>query len=130
MKLLDNIIKIFYHPFTHNPEDFKIKFKSTYYSDLYCNVLYTANGGITWKYIYYCQEPVFSYDDYYLRKETYNINEDYYIKKSKQAFTSYQRVLDYQKEEINNVKIKNETLYQERKDKKEQIKQNYINANK
>jgi hypothetical protein len=99
-KLLNKIWKFFYHPFTHNPEDFKIRVVESWFSIKYIHFQYTANGGRSWKYIYHCCPPLFSGLEYNYTWERITFplgNGNFSYEKEK--LSSYQKILDYESEQ-------------------------------
>lgn len=60
--MLNKIIELFF-PYTNNPESFVLKNKSTWYSQKYRYILYSGNGGKTFKKIHKARQPLFSHGD-------------------------------------------------------------------
>lgn len=86
--------------FNHNPEDFQLKVVEAWYSKTRIAFKYTANGGKSWKYIHHANPPFLGHIDYNWEWEvlTYNLgNGDF--SSEKQKFSSYQKILDYEKEQ-------------------------------
>jgi hypothetical protein len=84
--------------FNHDPEMFCLRLVPSWFSSDYINYKYTANGGLTWKYVHCAEEPLYGRLDYDWR---WNIishqfkpssNFDY----EKEKFGSYQKILDYE----------------------------------
>lgn len=120
-----------YKPFTHNPEDFKLRFVESWFSDKYVALQYSANGGKTWKTIKKASKPI-SNDDYW--EIEYLIfplkNDEQFFKDIKDGFPTYQSVIDYENKQKEKVNSKNneldEQLILKRKNKVKKI--NKINS--
>ena len=84
-------------PFTHNPEDFKIKLEpwSSHPQNFY--VKYSANGGESWEYVYTSKPPFLGRLDYNWEWEIWwGSQYRYGLETVKSEFTSYQAILDYE----------------------------------
>lgn len=84
-------------PFTHNPEDFKIKLEpwSSLPENFY--VKYSANGGESWEYVYTSKSPFLGSLDYDWEWERWwGSQHRYGLETVKSEFTSYQAILDYE----------------------------------
>lgn len=87
-------------PFTHNPEDFKLRIVPSWFSKDYVELEYSANGGKTWKRIYCAAAPFFGSIDYDWKWEPLHYrlgNGDFTYEKEK--FSSYQKIIDFEKSE-------------------------------
>lgn len=94
-------------PFTHKPEDFKIKLESWGGSNLELfYVIYSANGGVSWKYVHTAQAPFFNSVNYdwSWRRWVGNQNRND-LETVKELFTSYQAILDYEAEQREMMRI-------------------------
>ncbi len=102
MQFFKKIKEIFYKPFTHNPDDFKLELEQSYGGGM-VYFRYSANGGRNWKYVYWSQKPFLGDMDYdwlwervsYLSN---NLKEDSFTYELNQ-FSSYQKILDYEKQQ-------------------------------
>ena len=113
-----------YKPFTHDPQDFKLRFIESWFSEKYVILQYTANGGENWKSIKCAQEPSLDGDNWYLDVETYPLNSsEEYFKEIKEKFPTYQSVIDFENKQKEKVKRKNQELKEEEiKNQKKKIK--------
>lgn len=105
IKKIYNTIKNFFIPkeFNHNIEDFKLKSRPSI--GKFYDVMYSANGGQSWKNLLICREPLFSYDyqtllkyDWYLDKEFFD-PENESLDSYRKRFKCYQDILDYHEKE-------------------------------
>lgn len=113
-----------YKPFTHNPEDFKLRFVESWFSDKYVALQYSANGGETWKTIKKASKPI-SNDDYWeIESLIFPLkNDEQFFKDIKDGFPTYQSVIDFQNKQKEKVKRKNQELKEEEiKNQKKKIK--------
>lgn len=62
MSLKNKIIEYFY-PFTDKPEDFVLINKETWYSFKYRNILYSGNGGRSFRKLLHAESPLFTHGD-------------------------------------------------------------------
>ena len=88
------------HPFTHNPEDFKLRIVPAWFSNDWINFEYSANGGRTWKKVYGAYPPFLGSADYDWKWEPVHYqlgNGEFTAEKGK--FSSYQKILDFEKKE-------------------------------
>lgn len=86
--------------FNHNPEDFQLRIVEAWYSKNRIAFEYTANGGQSWKTIKHANPPFLGHIDYDWEWEdlTYSLGSgDFSFEKEK--FSSYQKILDYEKEQ-------------------------------
>jgi len=98
-KILNYIIRLFYHPFTHNTADFKIKVVESWFSNEYVIFEYSANGGFTWKTIHYASPPnVFQEDSWEYKNLTFSLDEN--VKNILENFNTYQKIIDYEKDQF------------------------------
>ncbi len=99
MKILKFIIKIFYHPFTYNQGDFKIKIVDSWFSNGYIGFKYTANGGFSWRYINYANKPFLLDYNWEWDNLVYKIHPSSTFEDEFKKFSTYQKILDFEKEE-------------------------------
>ena len=100
MNFFKKIKELFYKPFTHNPEDFKLELEQSVGGGM-VYFRYSANGGKNWKYVYWARKPFLGNIDYdwewtrvsYLCDNLISTSFDYELNK----FSSYQKILDYEK---------------------------------
>lgn len=113
------------HPFNHNPEDFKLRIVPAWFSNEWIEFEYTANGGRSWKRVHGAYAPFLGHVDYDWKWEPVhyklgNGNFDH----EKEKFSSYQKILDYERSE-------EETYYkgmEEQKKRREKISQDKKDA--
>lgn len=88
-------------PFTHNPEDFRLRIVPAWFSDEYASFEYSANGGESWKTIYAAESPYLGNLDYNWEWKplAYKIYQDSTFKHEREKFSSYQKILDYEAEQ-------------------------------
>ena len=60
--MFNKIIEFFY-PFTNDPNKFVLKNEATFYSNKYRHILYSGNGGKTFKKVHEASSPLFSHGD-------------------------------------------------------------------
>jgi len=113
-KILNFIIRIFYHPFTHNPDDFKIKVVESWFSDKYVCFRYSANGGFSWKTINYAMPPFLNHIDYDWEYKSFAVSLDRYIESTLRNFNTYQKIIDYEKDQFKKYKQGNVDVQNER----------------
>ena len=113
-----------YKPFTHDPQDFKLRFIESWFSEKFVILQYTANGGDNWKSIKYAKEPRFNGEYWCIDVETYPLNNrEEYFKEIKEKFPTYQSVIDFENKQKEKVKRKNQELKEEEiKNQKKKIK--------
>lgn len=86
--------------FNHNPEDFQLRIVESWFSNEYVQFEYSANGGRTWKTIYHAEPPFLGSINYDWdwKPLSYSLgNGNFRFEKEK--FSSYQKILDYEKEQ-------------------------------
>jgi hypothetical protein len=105
--------------FNHNIEDFGIKSQHTI--GPFYNVMYTANGGKSWKNLLVARPPLFDYDyetlleyNWYLDNEFFN-PENEFLDSYRKRFKCYQDILDYHK-------LQNEEVIKGRKQRDKTLK--------
>lgn len=86
--------------FNHNPEDFKLKVVESWFSEDWVEFMYTANGGKSWKKIYRAESPFLGHIDcdWKWSPLTYRLGDGDF-RAEKERFSSYQKILDYEKEQ-------------------------------
>jgi len=110
-----------YKPFTHDPKDFKLKLVESWFSQTYISFRYTANGGRWWKTIKCSQRPSNTItDDWSYGDLSYKFYGDFNHEKSK--FSSYQKILDYERKEVENYYTQQEKTEKERGEYYQKIK--------
>ena len=124
MNIIQRFIKyIIPKKFNHNPEDFLLKNKESWFSEIYREIIYSANGGKNWKTIKYCMSPLFTHVDccfkynYEIKTLTFNCEKESFSI-YKKRFKSYQDVLDYEVIQMNK--------YDEGRKKVEILKKKYL----
>jgi len=60
--MLNKLIEFFF-PLTHNPNDFILKNKATWFSNKYRYILYSGNKGKSFKKINSARQPLFTHGD-------------------------------------------------------------------
>lgn len=86
-------------PFTHNPEDFKIKLEPWSYHPENFYVKYSANGGESWKYVYTSESPFLGSLDYdWEWGRWWGQQHNYGFETVRREFSSYQAILNYEAE--------------------------------
>jgi len=117
--------------FTHEPKDFLLKHQESWFSPIYRNILYSGNGGESWKYLMNCVNPLFTAGDnvmkynYSYEKETFNLEKtafSYY----RNRFKTYQDILDYHKEQYDRYLSGLEKIKKARKQYQEHLKINSL----
>jgi hypothetical protein len=111
--MLSFINKIFKSPFTHDPNSFRLMITSSPKNKNLVAFKYSANGGRNWKYIYHAQQDGHRYiwEPFTIKSISYA-----YSVRMSNKFSSYQRILDFEKEEKekydnwNNSQSKKKTL--------------------
>ena len=61
-KMINKIIEIFY-PFTNDINKFTLKNESSWFSNKYRNILYSGNGGKTFKKLLRARSPLFTHSN-------------------------------------------------------------------
>lgn len=86
--------------FNHNPEDFRLEIVESWFSEDYVEFRYSANGGKSWKNIYHANPPFLGNIDYDWKWETltYELGSGDF-RAERERFSSYQKILDYEKEQ-------------------------------
>lgn len=89
-------------PFKHDPENFKLKIVPAWFSSDYVSFQFSANGGESWETIYCASEPYLGHIDYdwEWKPLTYRLSYDSTFKHEKEKFSSYQKILDYESNEL------------------------------
>ena len=101
--MLNRIIEYF-KPFTHDVNHFVLKNEPTWYSSKYRNILYSGNGGRTFKKLLCANGPLFTHGDTILE---YNWSfEEFTFDCERESFSKYinkikclQDIIDYEKEQ-------------------------------
>ena len=103
MKILKFILKIFYHPFTHNPEDFKIELVPRWEGSEYVCYRYTANGGFNWRYVMCSSRPFLGCLNYDWDWEilSFKLWRDSDSDNVFGNYNTYQKILNHEKSEWN-----------------------------
>lgn len=117
-------------PFTHNPEDFKFSVVQSWFSKDYVEFEYTANGGKTWKHIHHAESPCLGSLDYdwEWKRLCYPLgNGDF--SHQKQKFSSYQKILDFEKEEEEKYRTGQESIERQRRIREEKRLEAFKRAN-
>ena len=107
-----NIFKIF-NP--HNPDNFRFKIVESWFSENYIHFKYSVNGGITWKYIHRCSLRPDIMTGYFTWERISLSLGDGDFEYEKNKFSSYQKILDYEKLQSdegdkNNTRIKKDKM--------------------
>lgn len=129
MKYLTKIIEYFFPPFTYDDDKFVLKHEPTWFSNRYRCVLYSGNGGKTFKKIKKADQPLFTHGDYILE---YNWSYDYYyfniedtaFKNIKEEFKSLKYIEDFMGKEYQRFLKGREEVEESRKQYRELIKRN------
>ena len=95
MKILQILTLGLYKPFTHDPKDFRLKIAPAWFGDDWVKIKYSANGGKWYNTIHHAE--------YDILKERF-CWEPLYVKvwsstSRAELFTSYQSILDYEKDQ-------------------------------
>lgn len=86
--------------FCHDPQMFCLKIVKSWFSDSYIHYKYTANGGLTWKYVHYAAYPACGLDyDWHWERISHSFNEHSNFDHEKEMFGSYQKILDFEAKE-------------------------------
>ena len=78
--MINKIIEVFY-PFTNDIDKFVLKNKASWFSNKYRDVLYSGNGGKTFKELLRAERPIFEHGDSILEynwsftNETFNCED-------------------------------------------------------
>lgn len=109
-----------YKKFNHNPKDFIIKFEETWYSEDRVILKYSANGGKSWKYVHHAKPPFLGNIDYDWEWETLKFTlGDNDLRREKEKFSSYQKILDYESEQAEIYIKGQETIERQRRIREE-----------
>lgn len=100
MNLFKKIKHFFHKPFNHNPEDFRLKLEESYGGGM-VYFKYSANGGKDWSYVHWSRKPFLGHMDYNWEWErvsylSYNLKDGSFAHEL-DKFSSYQKILDYEK---------------------------------
>lgn len=111
----------FNRKFNHNPEDFRLKIVESWFSENFIEFRYSANGGQSWKKIYYAKEPLLNRidHDWEWKTLTYKLGSGDFSTEKKR-FSSYQKILDYHKEQEEKYKKGQESHERKRKIEEEE----------
>lgn len=116
--------------FTHDTSKFKLNVSRSSFSSDYVCFKYSGNGGIIWKTIHRCSsDPDILWGYYKWEDLTYSLGSgkfDY----EKNKFSSYQKILDYEKIQKEMYINNNERIEKQKKERKKQKKEAYLRANK
>lgn len=86
--------------FCHDPEMFCLRIVRSWFSSRYIHYKYTANGGLTWKYISCACEPLYGLDyDWFWDRISHPFGPDSNFDYEKERWGSYQKILDYEAEQ-------------------------------
>jgi hypothetical protein len=103
--------KLFPRKFNHNPEDFMIKPVKSWFSPLWYHIMYSANKGESWEFLYEAQRPLFSYDYKTLSEYDWGWSkisfkpEKTSFKEYSDNFKCYQDILDFNSKEEERIRI-------------------------
>lgn len=126
--MFNKLIEFFY-PFTDNPKDFVLKNESTWYSYQYRYILYSGNGGKTFKKVHNARQPLFDHGESLLEYNwtfepmTFNIGYDSFAK-YQNRFKSLNDIKEFEKDEYKRFLDGCETIKQRRKDYIERLNNN------
>jgi hypothetical protein len=101
--MLNKLIEMLF-PFTDNPSDFRLKNEPTWYSNRFRYILYSGNGGKTYKKVYKARSPLFSDGDSILKYDWEFEPIDFNAEKTsfgeyKEKFKSIKDIRDYESKE-------------------------------
>lgn len=88
--------------FSTDPQDFKLEVVNTWYRGGFVNFKYTANGGLSWKLVHEAHPPLFKHAmDYNWTWEPVSVHltKTKELGEKKLMFNSYQKILDFEKEQ-------------------------------
>jgi len=118
-------------PFTHNPEDFRLRIVPAWFSNEWVEFEYSGNGGETWKRVHGANKPYLDHVDYDWKWEPVHYQlGDGDFDHEKKKFSSYQKILDFEEKELIEYYKGVESQNQRRIENKQKKKEAYIRANK
>lgn len=118
-------------PFNHDPENFKLKIVPAWFSSDYVSFQFSANGGESWETIYCASPPYLGLVDYdwEWKPLAYRLNSGSTFKHEKEKFSSYQKILDYEANELKKFKEGQVSINKQRKDIADRKKAIWDNIN-